>query len=366
VTDGLGPEEQFRRLVEVAQALATTRQWEKTGRTWIEAARVAIDHGALGAAKQALEAAGEAFRRDDRPEDASRALRMALDLPHAPAEGAIARVRLGGMLGELARADEARALLEEALAIAEGPLRAVVLDTRVGLELGFGRKRDVRPRVDELEAAEGPAGIARWFRRGQLRRLDGDLDGAEACFREVSTRLRGREGADAGLAAARTEVAEVEVLRGRTAPAVEAYERGRALHETAGRRSLAYRCEAGRVRAMVEGGVAPLPSLLAEGIDFAIARGLVMLEADLRIARGMAVAAADPQAAAADLRRAAEASERAGARLSAGRAWLQLGTRIPLEPERRREALERAVERLEDHAPLHARARDALHSSSST
>lgn len=355
------PEDRFRRLAEAARALGVARQWERSGRAWVEAARVAVDAGEVRSALSALDAAGEAFRRDDRPVEARRALEQVLALGASPHEAALASVRLAGLLSELGDAEAGLRHARRAEA-AGGALAAVALDTRLGLVLGFRRKAEARPLLDALAAAEGPDGLATGFRTGQIQRLDGRLAESRATFEAVAERLRGREGAESGLAAARSELAELDLLEGEPAAAVETHERARRLHELAGRRSLAYRSEAGRVRAMVEAGLVPLPGLLAEGVAFARDRGLVMLALDLRLALGTARAAEDPAGAERELADAAREADRLGARLHAGRARLELGRRVLGPGSRRRKVLERARDELADHVPLRERAESALES----
>jgi hypothetical protein len=354
------PADAFRALVEEAEALAARRAWQQVGDTWVRAARVAIDASALPSARQAFEAAGEAYRRDDRPRDARRALASALSLPCPTPERAVTLARLAGVLAELGLGSEALARASEGLQVAAGPARNIVLDTAIGVSQGFARKQDVRPLVEQLELAEGPHGIARWFRRGQLYRLDGELSEAARCFRTVRQRLAGQDGAEAGVAAAEMELAEVRLLEGDPGPAIEAFERGRVLHEVSGRRAYRYRCEAGRVRGAVEGRATVFSTLLDEGLAFARRRHMVLLAVDLLLARGLAVAERDAAAADRDLREAESEAVRVGARLRAGRAALEWGCRVAHVHEQRREALQRAVEALEDHVPLRDRAVAAL------
>jgi thioredoxin-like negative regulator of GroEL len=327
-------EERFRARVAEAGTHDEARRWEACATCWEEAAEIASEARARPQLAAALTAAGEAWRRADRVVDAARVLAAGLRLDPASAG---ARARLAGVLGDAGRAREALAVLGD---LAD----PVSVDTRIGLLWQVGRKEQVRPLVDAL--GEQLAGA---FRRGQLLRMDGALDEAERCWAAVVEALADRPGAEAGVAAARTELAEIEVLRGRPALAVPVYEEGRALHEAAGRVALALRSEAGRARAATEAGIAVLPTELERGIAYARERGLAPLEVDLRIALG--TASSDPGRARTELRTAEALAEALGQRLQRGRARLALATR-----DRDPALAALAAEDLEDHVPLRARA----------
>lgn len=352
----------FRTLCDHATKHAQAHAWERAGRAYGSAGALALDLDHRGPARRAFEAAGEALRRGDRPSEAADVLRVALSLPGATDdELAASRVRLASVRSELGQGPAALQLCALALdQVDEGPVRALVLDSLVGTLWGYGRKEDARPHIAELRACEGPQGIASSFREGQLHRMDGALDASVAAFQSVIEALAGRAGAEAGVAAAEGEIGEVELLRGSSAPAVEAWTRGLGLHGEAGRQALMYACEAGRARAQVEGGAQPLTGPLDQGIAFARARGMVLLELDLRIARGMALATTDAARAASELDAAVAEAGRIGVRLREGRAALERATRLPLEPVRARELLGLAVAALADHVPLRDRALQAL------
>jgi tetratricopeptide (TPR) repeat protein len=328
------------------------RDWATAADAWEAAATEGHDPGA------AWEAAGECWRRDDRPRRAVRALQLALGAPRPDAERASLRARLAGSWGELGQPEPAEGVLLEGLATAEGPARALLIDTWVGHLLGFGRKEAARPWVERLVPLDS-SGLAVTFRRGQLARLDGDLDEAERCFQALRRALEGQQGAEAGAAAAAMEVGEVEALRGHPLRALGPYEEGRRLHERAGRRALAWRCEAGRVRAAVQAGLASISPLLDEGLMQAEERGMRLLQVDLWIARGMARASTDPSSADSDLGQAQRAADAMGARLRAGRARLERAQRCVHQPLARRRAwCVEAVELLADHVVLRRRAEE--------
>ena len=307
-----------------------------------------------GASVEAWAAAGECWRRDDRPSRARRALEMALGLPQPAAHRQQGVARLAAVLGELGEGASAVQLLTDAARQGDGPGRAAVLDTLIGTLLGYGRVDQVRPLVAELREEGG--GLAVAFREGQLARLDGALDAASTAFRRVAQALDGHPGAEAGVAAAEMELAEIAVLQGRPLQALAPFEHGRRLHLEAGRRALAYRCEAGRVRAAVEADLTVVSPWLEEGLTLANDRGMRLLALDLGLARGMGRAATDLEGALDDLRRAVREADALGTRLRGGRARLQILIRGGDAVGDRRELWASAVELLTDHVVLHRRA----------
>lgn len=352
----------IRDLVARAESLARGKAWGKAAIHYARAASAAMEIDELEVARRAWGAAGEAWRRDDDLSNAAKALRMALSLPTGDAESAaLDRIRLAGVLGELGNPDAAQQLCHDALQTVPAPsrVREMVLDSTIGVLLGYPDKEAARPLVDQLSSADGDSRFAGVFRRGQLARLDGDLDAALDCFEEVATAFAGRSEAAAGVAAARSEQAEVHLLRGYTAPAVEAYEIGMALHREAGRRALMYRSEAGRVRAMSEAGIWALTDTLDLGISFAIDRGMALLETDLRIARGMAAADSDMASARLDFDVAVSIAERCLSGLRAGRARYEAAIRATTSDARRWTLLCAAEDDLGSSAPLLARVRAA-------
>lgn len=322
---GDGGRDAFAAQVEAAERHQLARAWGAAAGAWIAAARVAVDAGAVPSARAALGAAGEAFRRDDRPREAAKALRMALGYGAVGEESAGLRVRLAGVCAETGEGEEGLGQLAAAEAEAPG-LRAVILDTRAGLLLAHAPKAQVRSVVAALAAEGGAAAPAAWFRQGQLARLDGDPAAARALQHRVIDALGDRPEAWAGVAAARTELAELDLDDGRPIPAMAACETARREHEAAGRPALAARAEAARARAAVAAGLAVFPGPLREALAYAEERGLPLLVVDLQLAIGTALAASDPGRAAEVLRRAVRAADAAGVRFAAGRGRLVLAS----------------------------------------
>src|SRR5690606_8938703 len=139
------------------------------------------------AAREAWDAAGEAWRRDDQPQAASRALGRALELAHGdPVGTALARVKLAGVLSELGRIGDAVALCREAAECEIPSLRAIALDGLIAGLLEMGREQELRERVEQLlDQAVGAMASAGWFRLGQVHALGGHLGDAEARFASV-------------------------------------------------------------------------------------------------------------------------------------------------------------------------------------
>lgn len=331
--------DRLTELEAAARGLVETRRWEEAAATYTAlAGRLA----AGGAA--AWDAAGECWRRADHPAAAARALDHALEL----APGTVARVKLASVWGEVGDLDRAEALCREAL---PDPL---ALDTLANLLQARGRPfHAVVARL--REAGGGKVRLAAAFRRAQLERTEGRLDDAARTLEDLVRSLDGP-----GLAAVRAELAEIAALRGDFGLALEVYREAVARHEEAGRRSLAWAAEAGGVRAAVDAGLRPLGSRLDEGLSFSGARGLALLEIDLRIARGMSRAAADPAGAAQDLDAAAARADALGLAMRAGRARLARIAHVP-SPRAARESLaRRALADLGGNAPWLARARLAL------
>jgi tetratricopeptide (TPR) repeat protein len=343
-----------------AESLAASHQWGAAAVMYARAAAQALKTDAKDAARQAYEAAGEAWRRDDRPLSAAQALGMALELGPEGPQAALARVKLAGVLGELGETESGiRLCREAAAALPPGPAHALVLDTWIEALQALGRKEDARKRLDELKklGEEGPLALAIAFREGQLARMDGRLDEAGTRFASILVALEEIPEGAAGMAAAEAELAEIASLKGDAQDALSLYDAACRRFEDIGRRALVWRGEAGRVRAAVDAGVQPLVRALDEGIAEAATRQMVVLEIDLRIARAVGTAATSPENAARDLDQAIAAADRIGHRPRAGRARLERARRLEGTASERIALLERAQADLVGNEPWLARAR---------
>lgn len=348
----------FEDMVHEAIEAMQARRWGAAAALYARAAMWATDRGQLDATRELWSLAGEAWRRDDHPQLAARALRTALQLPQKdPDSTALNRLRLAAVLSAGGNGQGALELCRLALAEAEEgtALQAMALDSCVGTLLGFGSKEEARPLVVRLGEP-----LAAAFRRGELARLDGRFQDATTEFHAVLEAVADRKDAEGAQAAAQGELAETALQQGEPREAAERFEAAGKLHEQAGRRALALRCEAGRVRAVVESGAFAMPSRIEDGIRFAEERGMVMLCAELRLVRGMALAERDGAKASDDLGYVVQLADRVGARLLAGRARLQAAMRLNLPEDRRRRLLEEAVRALADSVPQRARAEALL------
>ena len=358
----MGAADAFEAQVAAASLAAAEGRWEAAAEQWGRAAAMARGRGAHGSAARCAEQEGECWRRADHAERAERALSQALAEPEPPADPVATVARLAAVLGERGEGRRALAVGRQARHMARraghGSL-PLALDTLVGLLQGYGSKEEQRPLVDALEASLGPAPSVT-FRRGQLLRLDGRLGEADAAFAAVEEGLDGVPGAEAGVAAARMERAEIGMLEGRTAGAVDAFAAARRLHEQAGRASLAWRCEVGRVRACVRVGLEPVAPGLDAARAWACARGLALLAVDLRVARGLCDLRRRPDAAREVLLVAAAEAESMGCALRAGRAYLHLLHHVPAEEADRRRWGAKAIEGLRDNLPLRQEAAAAV------
>ncbi len=353
--------EELDRRIGGARALMAERRWGEAALAWVHSAQRCdtLDHP--DAQRQCWDAAGECWRRDDHPAAAARALRRALHLASGRVElASLSRVKLAGVLGELGNSEAAAQLARTAAAdIPEGPVHLMAVDTLVGALLGLGQVDAIVPLVAELAGIEeGPMAAAGLFRSGQLSRLRGRLDLATEDFALVIIELEDHPHAGAGVAAAEAELGQLAALKGELDDALSLYERSILRHREAGRRALAWRAEAGRIRVVVASGVQPLVHGLDEGIGLAHERGMVMLEVDLRLARGVARSRSEPQAAEADLRQAIRLADAHAAPLRAGRARYELGSRLPVSDAVG--LLQQGALQLQDDEPWLQRARLAL------
>ncbi len=358
VTPGGGPSSDLRALealVASASAAAADGRWEAAAGQWRQAAAAGRSRKAHRSAAMCAEQEGECWRRADHAIHAEAALQQALGQLEPPSDPVATCARLAAVLGERGAGRRALAVGRQAAHMAEqtgSPSTPIARDTLVGLLQSFGRKEEQRPLVEALAASLGEDAPTVAFRRGQLLRLDGRLEEADEAFASVEERLAGVSGAEAGVAGARMERAEIGMLQGRTSGAVDAFTAARSLHEEAGRRSLGWRCEVGRVRASVRVGLPPVAPGLDEARHWAMARGLELLAVDLRTAAGLCLVGRDPESAEGHLTAAAAAAHAMGCLPRTGRIHLHLLTHIGADPSTRAGWAEAARAGLADNVPL--------------
>jgi hypothetical protein len=136
---------------------------------------------------------------------------MAIALGDDDEAGAVARIKLAGVLGEVGELRRAEVACGKVL---EGTfpsvIRGLALDTLISVLQALGRKEEARAALAELSSMEGgqlPTAAA--FRQGQLHRLDGRLTDAEVSLARVFDALGDLPGALAGLGAARGELGQL-------------------------------------------------------------------------------------------------------------------------------------------------------------
>lgn len=267
----------FHQAIANADALGRDGRWSEAGALYARAATFAMEHQQLDVAREVWGVAGEAFRRADEPVDASRALRLALSIPGGEAAAvAHRRVAWSAVLSELG---EYRAARDQNEAAAQVPgARAMALDGQFSVELAVGTRSSLDTLLDQLEDERSRA-----FRGAQLDRLHGRLSVADDALARLERSMADNP---AGLGGIRAERAELAALRGRAQDAADAWQASFDDHLSAGRTSLAWRAEAGRVRCLLEAGIQPFGERLSEGLAWAEGRGMRVLAIDLRIPLG--------------------------------------------------------------------------------
>lgn len=350
--------------IAAAEAHARDHDWGAAAVEYARAAARAGQSGDRATARQAWEAAGEAWRRDDRPETAAQALERSLESTPEGPSAALGRLKLAGVLSELGRtADAVRLLDDAASALPAGPLHALVLDTWLEALFAMGDRAQADVVAYRLSAHVGGLGdtdpvlaMAVAFREGQIARLDGRLADAAGKFALVIAEVEDLPDAVPALAAAEAELAEIASLRGDWADALALWDQARDRFARVGRRALDWRAEAGRVRAAVDAGTMVMVPALDEGIAVAAERAMVPLEVDLRIARGVARAVSDAAGARQDLELAIAAADGCGLRWRAGRGRLELARRVATDATEIVSLAERAAEALTGNEPWRWRA----------
>lgn len=289
--------------IAYAESLERLSRWSEAGEAW---RAIAERQGAAGKSDEAADAAGraaDAFRRDDRPAAAARAIRLALHHRQATVRDAALLAAALGEAGELeAAADIASAALDGA---DDEAARVLALDVATGSALSCGRVPQARAFAAEL--ARSPmagAALAAGFREAQLARLDGDLARAIGGWRALVGKLAPHPAAAGAMAAAYMEIGETQVLRlalrDRGVPWYLASagddEADEAETEAcfvaaghawarAGRRSGLFRAEAWKLRLRDRGST--IATAVDSAIGYADDRGLVGMSAELRCLRAV-------------------------------------------------------------------------------
>jgi tetratricopeptide (TPR) repeat protein len=264
---------------------------------------------------QALLWAGDCLRRDERPATAARLLRDAHALADGPLEVAIL-TQLAGVLHPVGELAVARDLAREAAARASPELRPAALDTWLTAATALGALDEVDACLDALRST-GAASVP-LHEAAALRRL-GRCDEAIARLEDV---VAAHPEQPLAVAMARGAQGEAGLFAAQPEEAAARYAESAALWRSAGRRSGAFRGEAGQLRATLQGEELILPSVLDAGIAYAAERQQCLLEAHLRIIRAGARWRAGLSGAADDIVVATEIAAAAGARFLEGRARL--------------------------------------------
>ncbi|MCK6507890.1 hypothetical protein L6R53_31740 [Myxococcota bacterium] len=297
-----------------AQALAAQGDWPAAAAAF---EGLAADLPAALAA-QAWSLAADAWRREDRPVAAARALRAALQaLGPSPGRGLL-QVQLAAALADAGQVEPALDLASDPVVDAEQP--ALGLDLRIGLLVE-------RLRLDEaLHAAAGlPVPAARDFRLATVHRARGEAPAAAAALDRARAAVPDGPPALAGLRAALAhEAGEQALAAADPDEALAAFRVARAEWTTARRRAGLFRAAAGEVRARLQRGELPLARELEPALEYARDRALPLLEAELLMARGPALARAGRGDAAADLHRALSLARACGALLTERQAAREL------------------------------------------
>jgi hypothetical protein len=281
----------FQEAVAYAEALQAELRWEEAAHTFARAGALAVRSGASEAARLAWGAAGEAFRRADRIVEASDALRVALSQQPVPdTDRVVLQVRMTGCMVEMGNGLGAIEVLDRMLAETEAPeLKVLVADACFGTRLGYGPlKQDA---LEALLAEIEPNAWAHAFRSAQMLRLAGKLNAADDLLADLEMDLEDVAGAGAGRGGVQAERGEIAALQGDPEGTAAEWARAAEAHRAAGRLSLMWRAEAGRIRSLVDAGLEPLPGpagSLLDGLSWAAERKMVTLAIDLGLALGIA------------------------------------------------------------------------------
>lgn len=311
---------------ELASATAHTEasRWGEAADAWGRLHGKAMQCGELGLAQRGATERVDALRRDDRPAQMLSALEDALALAEGDARAPL-EVQVVAAMADIGQLTSAARHAGELLArTTHSGTRLVVADTLAGVLLSRGDLLGLSNLVEQLEAeARGGAVLAARFRRAQLQRMQGQLDLAAEGFIEVHRTLEPYPQAAAAAGGALSELADICLIKGEFDECF-AFLGGAARHFGESRRRAAlFQIEVQRAMAVLTSGATFLPGLLDPIVDYALARGLVLLEARARLARGLCRDAGGSDAAWSDLDAAVLLAQTAGAPMLVGRARLE-------------------------------------------
>ncbi len=274
----------YQPCIAEAQRAATEGEWDRVGELMGALCERAIRDGDRAMAGSAAVSEADALRRAERPGEATRAIRRALDLVDDPETRALQELQFIAVLLDTGRLDIAEQIGRERVAACPpGPYRTLALDSLCGVLLSRGDVAGLASLVVQLEGeAEGPMSVAARFRRAQLDRLGGRLEDAAEGFGDCMASLDHRPGALGAWAAACSGLAGVALLKGDVPDALSLYDRAADAWARAGRRSGEWRVLSGRARASLRLGASTfLPNLLDSGVRYARERHLMLLEVEL-------------------------------------------------------------------------------------
>jgi len=316
--------ERYQADITAASRAAADGDWDDVAERMSRVCKQAMDSEDLQIARSAAVSEADAYRRAERPAEAVRAIRRALDLSNDPTVQVVQELQLVAVLLDVGRLEVAELVARERVAACgPGPLRILSIDSLCGVLLARGDVAGMAGLIRQLEdEAEGTMTVAARFRRAQLDRLGGRLEDAAEGFGGCMADLDARDGAVGAWAAACSGLAGVALLRGDAEDALPLYDRAAAAWQRAGRRSGELRVMAGRARAALQLGASTfLPNLMDAGVSYAQERDLTLLQVEMLEVRAMCLAAAGLKSRAHEDAAAAVAlADRVGARLLAGRA----------------------------------------------
>jgi len=316
--------------------------WAVSAGEWSSIAQALGDAGEPARAARAWDAAGEAWRRDDRPSLAIKALTVAVTLALDPRTHTTSCVKAAACAAALGRLKEAESRLRVARESAPPSLVALVADGQIDVALARADVKRARALREDL-AGDGAVRVVRSLRDAQLARLTGRHDEAAAHLERASEILPDARGRGALLG----ERAEQAVAQEDWNTALAMWPSSATWHAEAGRWGPAASAIAAQLRTAALAGVqvTGVPELHpgdpGRGAVVSPAQALRGLLGHAK-ARQLRLLVIDVTAAAAlyhrdavQLKTAIAVSDAVGARLRSGRLRL-CGFALALVPERER------------------------------